>query len=90
MVVSLQFNLVESLWQTFWRHQSSDNKSAHGDDDEGSKDTWFVFIYICGYIILMKDSVSSPIKNMEFLSWSAPAVFHECFFFLAHIQYELK
>ncbi|XP_074611964.1 DNA-binding protein RFX2-like isoform X2 [Acropora palmata] len=39
MVVSLQFNLVESLWQTFWRHQSSDNKSAHGDDDEGSKDT---------------------------------------------------
>ena len=80
MVVSLQFNLVESLWQTFWRHQSSDNKSAHGDDDEGSKDTWFVFIYICGYKSHEILSIQPHKIIMEFLSWSAPAVFGEFFF----------
>ena len=34
VVVNLQFTLVESLWQTFWRHPSEDKSSSGGDDDE--------------------------------------------------------
>lgn len=88
MVVSLQFNLVESLWQTFWRHQSSDNKSAHGDDDEGNKDTWFVFIYIFDYNSQESFSIEPhKIWNL-FLGLHLP--FSINFFFLARIQYELE
>ena len=75
MVVSLQFNLVESLWQTFWRHHSSDNKSAQGDDDDGNKEAGCVFIYIFDYVSQERFSIEHH-KNMEFLCWSAPAVFH--------------
>lgn len=39
VVVNLQFNLVESLWQTFWRHPSTDNKSGSGaEEDESNRD----------------------------------------------------
>ncbi|XP_073259463.1 DNA-binding protein RFX2-like isoform X2 [Porites lutea] len=39
VVVNLQFTLVESLWQTFWRHSSTDTKSGSGaEDDESNRD----------------------------------------------------
>lgn len=39
VVVNLQFTLVESLWQTFWRHPLSDSKPVTGgEDDDGHRD----------------------------------------------------
>lgn len=34
VVVNLQFTLVESLWQTFWRHPVGSDKSGADDDDK--------------------------------------------------------
>ncbi|XP_068726666.1 DNA-binding protein RFX2-like isoform X1 [Montipora capricornis] len=38
VVVNLQFTVVESLWQTFWRHSAADNKTGQGEDQDGQKD----------------------------------------------------
>lgn len=34
VVVNLQFTLVESLWQTFWRHNAEDKSGSGAEDDE--------------------------------------------------------
>lgn len=34
VVVNLQFTLVESLWQTFWRHTAEDKSGSGAEDDE--------------------------------------------------------
>lgn len=33
VVVNLQFTLVEALWQSFWRHTPSEDKSDSGESD---------------------------------------------------------
>ncbi|XP_078353446.1 DNA-binding protein RFX2-like isoform X2 [Oculina patagonica] len=38
VVVNLQFTLVESLWQTFWRHPSGEDKAGSGAEDDEKKD----------------------------------------------------